>query len=222
MNCYTVSSFLASRPGICAVKRGTSWAVRIGFNPNQEFPVTRRRAEGLNNFHAALERRASGDMKPDFFLEGPNLDKAVAEVTVDQAQAALNEVTYTGILLFDLDYHLDKQRLVDVRRCDHALVHVAVGSKGQLSYLANSFDEVEDNGRVIKVNRPFESARGVTVVGTGVGFHEEPHTLLRLDPGASFRLHRSPPYEEGAWEDLVIKWTGRRLNVTEFHPRGEN
>jgi hypothetical protein len=214
MDSYTIGAECIG--GIYAIHRGGDWFVRVGFNPNTEVPVSRRRRESIKYFMGALERRAGGDTN---YIDLLDRDEVV---TVKQAKDALDEVEVGGLALFNLDWDPKSGRLVDSRG-PTALVLVAVcgnGDENRLQYLANSFDEVVKGGRTVKVNHEFKQAAGVEVCAPGVGWFGEPQALIRMLPRSSFRMKQSHPLSTG-WHELVLHWTGRELKPRFFrrHPR---
>ncbi len=137
----------------------------------------------------------------------------------------LEELKLVGVDKLDLE-HADFSnslplRIVPARRGrngklipeDTALVHVTTKSPGQLWFTSNCYDEVivptKYSSRVRRDYRVFPGA-GVAIVAIGTGANGEPNALLRMWPGASFRICRDTldlPAE------LVVVWPGTRLKV---------
>lgn len=103
---------------------------------------------------------------------------------------------------------------------DTALVHVTTKSSGQLWFEANCYDQevvpTKYSKRVRRAYHPFQGGDGVDVLAIGTGANGEPNALLRMIPGASFRICRDtldlPP-------ELLVVWTGIKLRfiVPEKH-----
>ncbi len=214
MNCFTVGTMSLDH-GIEASASGRDWTVKVGFQPRQEVPIARRRVEMIEGFLHALEKRARGDTR---FIHALDC-KEEGQVPVENAKEALEELK-GGVGLFDLDFDEERRLLIDSPHCKNALVLVTtcVNREGQLVYLSNAFDEVERDGRTVKVNKSFDHAAGVTVCAQGQGFYGETHSLLRLTPGAGFRLRQTHPYAAG-WEELILTWNGRMLKHRQFSTR---
>jgi hypothetical protein len=93
-------------------------------------------------------------------------------------------------------------------------VRTAPPQHGKMYCLANSYDEVEQNGRVSREFRPFPSL-GVTVIAEGKCIQGDDcwdEKLLLLSPGASFRVVRKGRLE-GAAPEIVVAWNGRDMHA---------
>lgn len=107
------------------------------------------------------------------------------------------------------ELELDVQRDREDRR---AIVHVRPSCLDlDLKYTSSNFEEEVVNGRVLQLHKAFPP-KGVEVLVFG-GI--ENHSLLRMLPGASFRLLR-PAALSNNWSQARVIWTGRDLL---FHPR---
>lgn len=106
---------------------------------------------------------------------------------------------------------------------DIALVHLTTTSPGQLWLEANCYDEqiiqTRYGQRVRRAYHRFPTPMsGVEVLATGTGANGEPHALLRMLPGSSFRICRDtidiPP-------EMLVVWPGSnlRLIVPEKHKK---
>lgn len=97
---------------------------------------------------------------------------------------------------------------------DACLVLVEYEHPGQFWYEANTYDEIiyqeRRREKVRRSYRPFTDARGIGIVGHGCGPHGEPHALLHMLPGASFRICRDVVDRSPV---LVIAWPGTKLKV---------
>ena len=65
--------------------------------------------------------------------------------------------------------------------------------------------------RVKRFYQPFPSA-GIEVHAIGTGPNGEPHALIKMLPGASFRVCRIG-YRGGLPPENVVVWTGSKLRV---------
>ena len=215
MQCYTIGT-VNNDTGLWAMPREQGWIVQVGFKPRVELLIPRRRQEGLNRFKAALEQRAGGDTR---FISLLDEDEVVE---MQAAKEALEEISL-GVALCDLD--VVDGKLVDLRHTKAAaaaLVNVLVcvnKESSSLQYFAGFPEELELDGRVHRVNRAFDQVVGVETVAQGLGFFGETQALLRMLPGSAFRLGQTTP-QEGAWEELYVRWTGQRLIQKPFFPRG--
>lgn len=104
----------------------------------------------------------------------------------------------------------------DRSRSNTVLVHVdtMAGEGGRLWYEANSWSEVRTS-RVIRQYHEFPSA-GVDVLAIGYGPGGEPHALVKMIPGASFRICRDGDLD-GASPVIVVVWSGSVLSA--FPPK---
>lgn len=111
----------------------------------------------------------------------------------------------------------DPVRFIPPRaKSDAALVHlspIAVRG-GQLFYEDNEWEGVvigSKRRRVKRFYRPFPGA-GIDVYTIGTGPNGEPHALVMMLPGASFRVCRIG-YRGGLPPENVVTWTGSELRV---------
>jgi hypothetical protein len=108
-------------------------------------------------------------------------------------------------------------------------VATAAGVGGQLWYEANTFDEVVKNvwgrPRVVRAYNTFpgcvwadgaSNQPAIEVLAIGHGENWEPQALLKMVPGASFRICRTGELC-GLSPVLIVAWTGSALRV--FPPK---
>lgn len=140
--------------------------------------------------------------------------------------AVLPTIPYLRLLRAELADNDPLRFTRERRRCEMALVHVATeaGEDGELWYEANSYDEctaqTPRGERVERFYHPFPGA-GTHVVAAGTGPQGEPHALLLMVPGASFRICRTGDLA-GASPELVVVWPGSTLRCfapAKYRPR---
>ncbi len=221
MNCFTIGNDV--QPGLVARQVDKMWVVSIGHAPlATDVPLAKAKRETVNRFVGTLERRACGDVR---FI---NLLDEDWKVTEEQAVEAVETIERDGLGVYRMDYQ--DGELVDLklprskereRAKTDALVHVAAcinKEDGALIYLSDDGPKVEEGGRMVRRYESFDKAKGVSVVAQGQGFYGEPHGLLRLRPGAGFRLKQEKPAPSG-WFEMSLYWTGRDLKPRVFKPR---
>jgi len=128
-------------------------------------------------------------------------------VSPDRADAALTEVRDNGWGLERLDYN--GTELVEATP-DSCLLHVnTVAPGGELTYWSNAYEQDKlVQGQVKRQGlKDFTQAVGVDILKLAHGPNQEVHSLLRLHPGASFRLQRTT----GAWSEVILSWNGSWL-----------
>lgn len=91
-----------------------------------------------------------------------------------------------------------------------AIIHVATDTQGELNYTAAGFEEKDIDGRIQHFHFQFPSP-GVELLAIG---GEENHMLIRMAPGASFRMLR-PKASGKKWFWARVIWNGDELL---FHP----
>jgi len=222
MQCYTVTT-TGVTDGLCALEREGRWVLRIGFAPQVEVPLPGRRQAGLKRFMDALRARAAGVTK---FMSIIDADD---KVSVEAAKSAVLEVEHDGLYIQNLDWA--EGELVDsnpvTKAGSAALLHVAVcvnKDEGKLEYFSDNADVIQElvEGRVKRHYFPhsFKQSEGIEVCAQGLGFFGETQSLLRMAPGAAFRLRQSNP-QPGAWEEIILRWTGFNLR-SRCSPREES
>jgi hypothetical protein len=113
--------------------------------------------------------------------------------------------------LGDNKHKLSKERDVRDRRALLA-VRTAAAPNGQVRVHANSYSEVEENGRVSRKYNDFPTP-GISLVASGQCIRGDTtweEFLLVLVPGASFRVARNGDLE-GAAPEMVVAWNGYKM-----------
>ncbi len=171
-------------------------------------------AEGLTNLlhdyeGAFLMRVNSGVGYNELIDRRARSGNIISEnwVSPTRADAALTEVRDNGWGLERIDYN--GTELVEATP-DSCLLQVnTVVPGGQLTYWANAYEEERlVQGQVVKQGlKDFTQAVGVDILELAHGPNQEVHSLLRLHPGASFRIQRTT----GAWHEVILSWNGSWL-----------
>ena len=85
-----------------------------------------------------------------------------------------------------------------------ALILLMCPSGCQLRLMANTIDEVVENGAVNRIPRAIEQAAGVTIL-----HQDETGAFVELLPRASFRLSYEGRRSQGVPPQAVVLWSGR-------------
>jgi hypothetical protein len=96
------------------------------------------------------------------------------------------------------------------------LVEVTPGIGGDVKLFANTSYEWEERGRVRKKSREFEEAVGVELVDYRAGSEgRDPQFLLKLLPGAAFKISRTGKLERDMCPGMAVLWSGK-FNIESF------
>lgn len=176
----------------------------------------------------AINQPLDGEIADPAILIGHGNSCTRVGVSRDQrdfyTKMLLAQIPLTRLLHAEIA-HQPPFRLVKGRpnQCgDQCIVHIATaaGVGGHLWYEANTFEEIEEEvrgrPRVVRAYNFFSPSPGIEVLAIGHGENGEPHALLRMVPGASFRICRNGELP-GLSPVLIVAWTGSVLRV--FPPK---
>ena len=204
MRCYTITESQEYRRGLQveATSHGP-FGVRLG---SLTLPLEPRVDGHLRACSMCLRERADGEDHPSSILP-PN-------VSAQDAQDALKEGWFVDHLTIDPEtgvlHHVNDSPLES--RC-MVFVAPAMEERATVAYLSNLSDRERTitvrgkygpHQRVIRDYAPIERAAGVEIL-----YGDGAWALLRLTPGASFRIHRNR--SRAGWRECVVHWTGTVL-----------